>query len=291
MHPSSISGSFPRSRPSSARRSTYPKRWRRLTGCSSPMSARSASWPYSTSGAMSSASPRPSASPIDRPLAMAGSWRIGPSTRWYPVGPLAQQPAHDRRRCRPYRIDETAAPYVALGNCLLQLGLTTAIAVPIVLRGQVRGVLLVGFGADADVSPALISMIEDVSRRAGLAIENAGCTCTPGRPSKRAISFCRSPRTSCGRRSPRLPGMRGCFARAGRAEGSGANRSLCRRLDEAGSRLATLAEDLLDVSRIRSGQLPLRVGRVDLGKLAQRVAMRYAEHRSSARDRITLSGR
>jgi signal transduction histidine kinase len=53
--------------------------------------------------------------------------------------------------------------------------------------------------------------------------------------------------------------------------------------------LATLAEDLLDVSRIRSGQLPLRVGKVDLGALAQRVALRYAEHRSSARDRIVFS--
>jgi len=187
-------------------------------------------------------------------------------------------------------IDETAAPYVALGNCLLQLGLTTAIAVPIVLRGQVRGVLLDGFGTDADVSPALISMIEDVSRRAGLAIENAGLYLHARQAIEARDQFLsvaahelRTPITSVtgyARMLLRELGERKDPERIVRYAG---------RLDEAGSRLATLAEDLLDVSRIRSGQLPLRVGRVDLSELAQRVAVRYAEHRSSARDRITLS--
>jgi signal transduction histidine kinase len=61
------------------------------------------------------------------------------------------------------------------------------------------------------------------------------------------------------------------------------------RLDEAGIRLNALAEDLLDVSRIRSGLAPLRVGPVSLTDLATRVATRYAEHRSSARERIRLT--
>lgn len=186
--------------------------------------------------------------------------------------------------------DETAAPYVALGGCLLQLGLTTAVVVPIVLRGQVRGVLLVGFGVDAEVSPPLIAMIEDVSRRAGLAIENAGLYLHARQAIEARDQFLsvaahelRTPITSVtgyARMLLRELGDRKDPDRVARYAG---------RLDEAGSRLATLAEDLLDVSRIRSGQLPLRVGKVDLGALAQRVALRYAEHRSSARDRIVFS--
>jgi PAS domain S-box-containing protein len=186
--------------------------------------------------------------------------------------------------------DETTASYVALGGCLLQLGLTSAVVVPIVLRGQVRGVLLVGFGADAEVSPPLISMFEDVSRRAGLAIENAGLYLHARQAIEARDQFLsvaahelRTPITSVtgyARMLLRELGDRKDPERIARYAG---------RLDEAGGRLATLAEDLLDVSRIRSGQLPLRVGHVDLGKLAQRVALRYAEHRSSARDRIIFS--
>jgi len=40
---------------------------------------------------------------------------------------------------------------------------------------------------------------------------------------------------------------------------------------------ATLTDDLLDVSRLRLGRLPLRLAPVDLGELARTVAARYAD--------------
>jgi PAS domain S-box-containing protein len=184
---------------------------------------------------------------------------------------------------------ETAAPYAALGNRMIQLDLTSAIVVPIVLRGHVRGVLLTGFGADLEIAPALTAMVEDVARRAGLAIENAGLY----QHARQAINArdrflsvaaheLRTPITSVTgytRMLRRELEERRDPERIARYAG---------RLDEAGRRLATLAEDLLDVSRIRSGQLPLRKGPVDLAALAKGVALRYAEQRSSARERITV---
>jgi signal transduction histidine kinase len=184
---------------------------------------------------------------------------------------------------------ETAAPYAALGNRMIQLDLTSAIVVPIVLRGHVRGVLLTGFGADLEIAPALTAMVEDVARRAGLAIENAGLY----QHARQAINVrdrflsvaaheLRTPITSVTgytRMLRRELEERRDPERIARYAG---------RLDEAGRRLATLAEDLLDVSRIRSGQLPLRIGPVDIAALVRGVALRYAEQRSSARERIRV---
>jgi signal transduction histidine kinase len=48
-----------------------------------------------------------------------------------------------------------------------------------------------------------------------------------------------------------------------------------RSIDEATGRLGVLADDLLDVSRIRLGQLPLRPRQLDLAALARRVVERY----------------
>jgi K+-sensing histidine kinase KdpD len=48
-------------------------------------------------------------------------------------------------------------------------------------------------------------------------------------------------------------------------------------LDEGAQRLAELIEDLLDVSRLHTGRLPLRPEPLDLAALARRVAERYRE--------------
>ena len=99
-------------------------------------------------------------------------------------------------------LDETDAPYTALGTRMIDLRLSSAIVVPIVLRGQVRGLLMTGFGEGDGVTPALISMIEDIARRAGLAIENAISINTPATRLKRGTDSCLLPRTNCARRSP-----------------------------------------------------------------------------------------
>ncbi len=48
-------------------------------------------------------------------------------------------------------------------------------------------------------------------------------------------------------------------------------------LDESAERLVRLTEDLLDVSRLRTGRLPLRVESFDLAAFARRVVERYRE--------------
>jgi PAS domain S-box-containing protein len=50
-----------------------------------------------------------------------------------------------------------------------------------------------------------------------------------------------------------------------------------RRIGEATGRLTTLTEDLLDLSRLRSGRLPLRLGPVDLTALASAKVERYRD--------------
>ncbi len=61
------------------------------------------------------------------------------------------------------------------------------------------------------------------------------------------------------------------------------------RLAESANRLATLTDDLLDVSRLRLGRLPLRLAPLDLSELACTVAARYAD-RSQGRGAPTVTG-
>jgi len=132
-------------------------------------------------------------------------------------------------------------------------------------------------------------MIEDIARRAGLAIENAflyqharEAIDARDRFLSVAAHELRTPITS-------VTGYSAMLQRElkDRKDPERITRYI-NRLDEASTRLSTLAEDLLDVSRIRSGLLPLRIGPVDLGELTRQIVMRYAEQRSSARDRIAL---
>jgi signal transduction histidine kinase len=48
-------------------------------------------------------------------------------------------------------------------------------------------------------------------------------------------------------------------------------------IDDATNRLTTLTQDLLDVSRIRLGQLPLRLQELDVVELVRRVSYRFAD--------------
>jgi signal transduction histidine kinase len=49
-------------------------------------------------------------------------------------------------------------------------------------------------------------------------------------------------------------------------------------IDDAADRLAALVDDLLDVSRIRTGHLPLRLATVDLVATLREVTDRYRDH-------------
>ena len=138
-----------------------------------------------------------------------------------------------------------------------------------------RGVLLVGFGTDADVSPALISMIEDVSRRAGLAIENAGLYLHARQAIDARDQFLsvaahelRTPITS-------VTGYARMLLRElGERKIPERDRSLRRQTRRGRQPIGHACRGLARCFAVRSGQLPLRVGRVDLSELAQRVAVR-----------------
>ena len=83
----------------------------------------------------------------------------------------------------------------------------------------------------------------------------------------------------------RVAAMRGSLERLGRFEPARSRERLTRSLqgiDEAAGRLATLTQDLLDVSRIRLGQLPLRAQDIDLAELVDRAA----QHRKITRPMI-----
>ena len=71
----------------------------------------------------------------------------------------------------------------------------------------------------------------------------------------------------------------------GRLEPTRLMRSL-HAIDEATDRLTTLTQDLLDVSRIRLGQLPLRLQELDLAELVRRVGYRYNDQLSSRHELI-----
>jgi signal transduction histidine kinase len=60
------------------------------------------------------------------------------------------------------------------------------------------------------------------------------------------------------------------------------------RLTEAGSRLSALVDDMLDVSRIRLGQLPLRLKLVDLGSITHRVVAARREQFGSEHHQFVL---
>jgi PAS domain S-box-containing protein len=164
------------------------------------------------------------------------------------------------------------------GPDLSQFGPRSAIVVPMVARGNVVGVLTVASTSPNRYSELELGLVEELGRRAALAVDNAMLY----RAARSAIEV-RDQFLSVAAHELRTPitAISGFAALLDRElkQRNDPDRvqRFVRRLADAGTRLAVLVDDLLDVSHIRLGNLPLRLETLDLQSLVERVHQRYEE--------------
>jgi signal transduction histidine kinase/HAMP domain-containing protein len=161
-----------------------------------------------------------------------------------------------------------------------QLGVRSCIRVPLVAGGRVLGVLsLVSAQSDRRYEREDLRLAEEVGRRAALAIDHARAY-HEARDAIRA----RDEFLSIASHELRTPVaiIRTSAQMLVRAQTRGdLNVERLARstqsIDEATGRLTRLIEDLLDVSRIRTGRLPLETSTLDLAALLRSLAERYED--------------
>ncbi len=185
--------------------------------------------------------------------------------------------------------DATAARDLSRANAgewrrLAAAGVTGLLVVPLRARGRSLGTLSLlrdrhgaPFGTDD------VAFVQEVADRAGLAIDNARLY----REARDAVRA-RDEFLSVAAHELRTPvtTVKGYAqmllrARARGGEDARAGQFLAA-IDEATDRLRLLADDLLDVSRLRLGQLPLRPREVDVADLARAAATRFSEQGDAA---------
>jgi signal transduction histidine kinase len=167
-------------------------------------------------------------------------------------------------------------------------GFRSGIVVPLIARGTTLGVLSFASAVPGRFGPSELALTQDLARRAALAMDNARLY----REAQSAIAA-RDQFLSVAAHELRTPitSING-FSELLRREVHGVAADPAKivrfvdRLAGAGGRLALLVEDMLDVSRIRLGQLPLRLQPVDLAELVLRVATTYQEQHVEGRHRI-----
>jgi PAS domain S-box-containing protein/excisionase family DNA binding protein len=130
-----------------------------------------------------------------------------------------------------------------------------------------------------------VALIEDLARRAAVAVENArlyGEAQAAIRARDEFLSI-----ASHELRNP-VAGMKGAaqmlrrVEQRGQLDGPQVNRYVGM-IEQTANRLATLTEDLLDVSRLQQGALPLRPQETDVAALIQSVASRLQEQHPAHR--------
>jgi signal transduction histidine kinase len=168
-----------------------------------------------------------------------------------------------------------------------ELGTRTALAVPLVARGQTLGVLSLASGAPGrSYGRADLGLAEEVARRAAIAIDNA------------RLYRARSEFLTVASHELNTPVHSLVLAAQSlrRAVPSGRlldPQVLDRMLDlvaRQGARLARLTNDLLDVSRTEAGGLPLDLEDVELGALVRDVVQRFAADLAQSRCSVTVEG-
>jgi PAS domain S-box-containing protein len=171
------------------------------------------------------------------------------------------------------------------------LGFRSGIAVPLIARGVTLGALSFVSATPGRFGPSELALAEDLARRAALAMDNARLY----RDAQIAIAA-RDQFMSVEAHELRTPitSING-FSELLRRELHGVAADPARinryvdRLVSSGGRLGALVEDMLDVSRIQLGQLPLRLEPVDLAELVRRVASTYEEQGGEPRHRLVVT--
>jgi signal transduction histidine kinase len=174
-------------------------------------------------------------------------------------------------------------------------GLTSAMIVPLVARGRLLGILTFACGPDRrPYAAGDLELAEDLAHRAALAVDNARLFAQAQDAIRVRDEFLsiashelRTPLTPLQLQLQRLLGVRNkSLVESMPPDKLRGVLSRCARQVE---RLASLIDDLLDVSRISSGRLRLEIdGLVDLAELVRDVTGRHTEEIARAACPLTV---
>jgi signal transduction histidine kinase len=161
------------------------------------------------------------------------------------------------------------------------LGVRSVMRVPLLARGRTLGVIsLISTDPSRLYSATDLALAEELGRRCAVAVDNARLYAESQQAIRARDEFLSI--ASHELRTP-LTGIKGYAQILLRAQTRGQldderlQRSLAT-IDDAADRLTALVDDLLDVSRIRTGHLPLRLTTVDLAATLREVTDRYRDH-------------
>jgi PAS domain S-box-containing protein len=163
---------------------------------------------------------------------------------------------------------------------LRELDSRAVMIVPLAARGRTLGALsLISTRPGRTYNAIDLAIAEELARRCGQAVENARL-----HQEAQAAVKARDRFVSIASHELRTPIARvkgyAEMVLAAHADGDLTDEMLERslnRIDQASDRLATLVRDLLDVSKISAGTLPMRVRTVDSSELVREVVGRYQE--------------
>jgi PAS domain S-box-containing protein len=164
---------------------------------------------------------------------------------------------------------------------LRELDSRAVMIVPLAARGRTLGALsLISTRPGRAYTAIDLAIAEELARRCGQAVENARL-----HQEAQAAVKARDRFVSIASHELRTPIARvkgyAEMVLAAHSDGDLTDEMLERslqRIDQASDRLATLVRDLLDVSKISAGTLPMRLRTVDSGELVREVVGRYQEH-------------
>lgn len=163
------------------------------------------------------------------------------------------------------------------------LGIRSIMRVPLLARSRTLGVItLASTDLDRRYGATDLALAEELGRRCAIAVDNARLYAESQQAIRARDEFLSI--ASHELRTP-LTGIKGYAQILLRAHTRGnldedrLRRSL-ETIDDAADRLAALVDDLLDVSRIRTGHLPLRLTTVDLAATLREAADRYRDYLS-----------
>jgi PAS domain S-box-containing protein len=177
---------------------------------------------------------------------------------------------------------------------LQQLGPTSFMAVPLIARGRSLGVVIfASTRAEQRYDKEDLAVAVELARRCALAIDNARLYADAREAIRARDEFLaiaahelRTPVTGV------KSGTQLLLRRLSRsADDAGGLRHIAELIDDATDNLVSLTQDLIDVAKIRRGQLPLRPERLDLGSLLAKIGGRFREHLEGKHElRLELPG-
>ncbi len=167
---------------------------------------------------------------------------------------------------------------------LRELDSRSVMIVPLVARGRMLGAIsLISTAPGRTYDESDLAIAEELARRCGQAIENARLHQEAQSAVKARDRFVSIASHELRTPIARVKGYAEMLL-AAQSDGDLTDEMLARslkRIDNASDRLAGLVRDLLDVSKISAGNLPLRLRPVEVTDLVREVVGRYQEQVSS----------